>query len=182
MAANRCSGSLRDLKAIRHANRYSRGNRPATVPSGGTGDTPHGSDRTGCLLSQPPPTNATNLGDDRVPDSTYPLSWEARVASVGNQAFARGGAMMALPKSESRVAARQFANQENSESALSVPLADDACNGRAIATLSARLALAGFAMHRLDSGGFLVCRWGLTKHCPDTRALAGFAHQVGARA
>ena len=51
-----------------------------------------------------------------------------------------------------------------------------------IATLTARLALAGFAVHRLDGGGFLVSKWNLTKHCPDLRALAGFAQQVGARA
>jgi hypothetical protein len=56
----------------------------------------------------------------------------------------------------------------------------EACD-KSIATLSARLTTAGFAVHRLDSGGFLVCRWGMSRHCPDARTLAGFAHQVGVR-
>lgn len=52
---------------------------------------------------------------------------------------------------------------------------------KAVATLIACFALAGFAVHRLSCGGFLVAKWNLTKHCPDVRALAGFAELVGAR-
>lgn len=60
---------------------------------------------------------------------------------------------------------------------------DDACNAPAVAPIIARLTAAGFCVSRLEGGGFLVSRWqAMTKHCPDARALAGFAHQVGARA
>lgn len=90
--------------------------------------------------------------------------------------------MTAPQKSESPVAAGQVADQENSESRVSVSPDDAACNGKTIATLSAGLALAGFGLHRLDSGGFLVCRWGMARHCPDGRTLAIFSHQVGVRA
>lgn len=46
-------------------------------------------------------------------------------------------------------------------------------------TLIAHFALAGHAVHRLEDGGFLVCRHGYAKHCPDLHALAGFARQTG---
>jgi hypothetical protein len=57
--------------------------------------------------------------------------------------------------------------------------------GKALATLKASLALAGHAVHELSGGGFLVVatRWaGLCRECPDVRALAAFARQIGARA
>jgi hypothetical protein len=46
-------------------------------------------------------------------------------------------------------------------------------------TLIAQFALAGHAVHRMAEGGFLVCRHGYVKHCPDLAALAGFAKQTG---
>lgn len=48
--------------------------------------------------------------------------------------------------------------------------------------LSLQLALAGFKVHTLPEGGFIICRWGLSKHCPDVRTLGAFARQVGAKA
>jgi 3,4-dihydroxy-2-butanone 4-phosphate synthase len=47
------------------------------------------------------------------------------------------------------------------------------------AMLLAQFALAGHVVHRLADGGFLVCRHGHIKHCPDLAALAGFARQTG---
>jgi hypothetical protein len=46
-------------------------------------------------------------------------------------------------------------------------------------TLIAHFALAGHAVHRLPDGGYLVSRWGQSRHCPDLHALANFAKQTG---
>jgi hypothetical protein len=52
---------------------------------------------------------------------------------------------------------------------------------KATATLTAAFALAGFAVHPLQSGGFLVTRWNLSRHCSDLQALREFATRVGVR-
>jgi hypothetical protein len=49
------------------------------------------------------------------------------------------------------------------------------------ATLLAQFALKGHVVHRLEGGGFLVCRWGLVRACRDLEALEGFARQMGVR-
>lgn len=49
------------------------------------------------------------------------------------------------------------------------------------ATLIARLALVGFAVHPVDVGGFLVTKWNLSRYCGDLHSLAAFAKQVGAQ-
>jgi hypothetical protein len=46
-------------------------------------------------------------------------------------------------------------------------------------TLSAQFAIAGHSVHRLADGGFIVCKHGYAKHCPDIDALAAFAKQTG---
>lgn len=46
-------------------------------------------------------------------------------------------------------------------------------------TLIANFAIAGHAVHRLPDGGYLVSRWGQSRHCPDLHALASFAKQTG---
>ena len=73
-------------------------------------------------------------------------------------------------------------NRANAEESTDRIIAPDGAGGndKPVAALMARLVLAGFAVHRLDGGGFLVCRWGQVRHCPDARTLDGFAHQVGA--
>ncbi|MDZ4290734.1 MAG: hypothetical protein U1C47_02290 [Hydrogenophaga sp.] len=48
------------------------------------------------------------------------------------------------------------------------------------ATLMAKLAIRGHAVHRIATGGYLVCRHGYVKHCADLEALQAFAWQVGA--
>lgn len=48
------------------------------------------------------------------------------------------------------------------------------------ATLTAALALRGHAVHKLATGGFLVCWLGHSRHCGDLESLAAFARQVGA--
>lgn len=47
------------------------------------------------------------------------------------------------------------------------------------ATLKAQFALRGHSVHELAEGGFLVCRHGHAKHCPDLSALAAFARVTG---
>lgn len=47
------------------------------------------------------------------------------------------------------------------------------------ATLIAEFARAGAAVHRLEGGGFVVCRWCYTRHCADLRELFAFARQTG---
>jgi hypothetical protein len=48
------------------------------------------------------------------------------------------------------------------------------------ATLFAAFALRGFSVYRSEDG-YIVCRWGLTKVCPDLRTLTAFAAHVGAQ-
>lgn len=47
-------------------------------------------------------------------------------------------------------------------------------------TLVAQLALKGFQVHAVTTGGFFVAKWNLTKFCPALEDLAAFAEQVGA--
>lgn len=53
-----------------------------------------------------------------------------------------------------------------------------------LATLKAQLALKGFAVHDVTTGGWFVSRWNLTKFCPGPglEDLEVFARQVGATA
>jgi hypothetical protein len=47
-----------------------------------------------------------------------------------------------------------------------------------LATIIAQMVMAGHQVHRLEHG-FLVTRWGMSRHCPDLGSLAGFARQLG---
>ena len=46
------------------------------------------------------------------------------------------------------------------------------------ANLGARLALAGYSLHELAGGGFLVARHDRTAHCSDLGRVAAFLRQV----
>lgn len=46
-------------------------------------------------------------------------------------------------------------------------------------TLIAHFVLAGHAVQCLPDGGYLVSRWGQSRHCSDLPALACFAKQTG---
>jgi len=54
--------------------------------------------------------------------------------------------------------------------------------GNRIATLKAQLALKGFAVHDVSTGGYFVSRWNMAKFCPAIVDLESFAAQVGAPA
>lgn len=54
-------------------------------------------------------------------------------------------------------------------------------DGKALATMRARAAQAGCVLHELSGGGFLLCRWGLTKELPCLRAVGDLLRQIGGR-
>ena len=45
-----------------------------------------------------------------------------------------------------------------------------------------RAALAGYTLHELACGGFLVAKWDRTAHCRNLRAVAAFVRLVGGAA
>ena len=83
--------------------------------------------------------------------------------------------MSTLQKAQSPGGAGQSAN----ETASSAIVSQQPEIFKREATLVAHFALAGHAVHRLPDGGYLVSRWGQSRHCPDLDALAGFAKQTG---
>ncbi|MDT7514678.1 hypothetical protein [Rhodoferax mekongensis] len=55
----------------------------------------------------------------------------------------------------------------------------EAAHQKLITTQIAKLALAGHAVHQLKAGGFMVCKYGLTKFCRDFAELHAFAVKLG---
>lgn len=51
--------------------------------------------------------------------------------------------------------------------------------GKAVATQIAALAIRGHAVHHLQDGGYLVCKYGYTHHALDFAALQAFARKLG---
>lgn len=49
-----------------------------------------------------------------------------------------------------------------------------------VANVTAQLALEGFQVHAVTTGGYFVARWNLTKFCAAVEDLEAFARQVGA--
>ncbi len=88
--------------------------------------------------------------------------------------------MSAPHKSECRVAARQVAENQNTENVPIVAPTADGCNMKRIASLKAGFALRGFGVRECAAGGYFVHRWNLTKFCPALSDLESFAAQVGA--
>jgi hypothetical protein len=75
-------------------------------------------------------------------------------------------------------AARGF--QEDTSECLNFRQSDgDAQDSKELSTLRAKLGLLGLGLYALAGGGYLVTRWGLCRECPDLRAVAAFARQVG---
>lgn len=52
-------------------------------------------------------------------------------------------------------------------------------DSKPIATQIERLALAGHHVINGREGDFTVCKYGMTRHCPDFAELAAFARQLG---
>ena len=79
---------------------------------------------------------------------------------------------------KSPVGAGQIAVETTSS--VSVDGDGDFCNVITARTIAA-MQLRGFSVHRTGEG-FAVCRWNLSRHCPDLRTLVQFARQAGATA
>jgi hypothetical protein len=58
---------------------------------------------------------------------------------------------------------------------------DHAVGRKRIATLTARAALAGFSVTRLDDGQWLVAKWGLGRELADLDAVEAFIAHVSVR-
>jgi hypothetical protein len=58
---------------------------------------------------------------------------------------------------------------------------DDASADKRDATLIARAAQAGVTLRRLDSGGWIASRWGLTRWLDDSSVEAWLDRATGAR-
>lgn len=52
-------------------------------------------------------------------------------------------------------------------------------HSKAVATQIAELALAGHAVHKLQCGDFLVCKYGYSHYAQDVDALLAFARRLG---
>ena len=52
-------------------------------------------------------------------------------------------------------------------------------DGKHIATLRAKLALAGFVVHATVTGGWLVARWDRSHYCARIEDLEAFCRRVG---
>jgi len=59
------------------------------------------------------------------------------------------------------------------------PLPDDEPDAQATAALIVKLQAAGHDVHNDRTGGFLVSRWNLVRHCMDAESLQAFAKQLG---
>ena len=57
----------------------------------------------------------------------------------------------------------------------------DGDDGKALATMKARAALCGCALHELSDGGYLVCRRNYSKAVPCLRAVGDLLRQIGGR-
>ncbi len=55
---------------------------------------------------------------------------------------------------------------------------DVTANQQRLTNLICTFEAAGHAVHKLETG-YLISRWGQTRHCPDFHALIGFARQLG---
>ncbi|MCM2296043.1 hypothetical protein [Rhodoferax sp.] len=56
---------------------------------------------------------------------------------------------------------------------------NQAHDGKAIANQIARLALAGHAVHKGQSGDYLVSKYGMSRYCQDFAELQAFAVKLG---
>lgn len=84
---------------------------------------------------------------------------------------------MAAPQKETPDTGRAQTPKEDGRDC-GEPLASVPTPEKTKATLTARLALCGFALHELADGQFLVCRWDRTRTLPSLPAVAAFLSLV----
>ena len=86
------------------------------------------------------------------------------------------GAGSATPKKDEATGQGGFKGQGSTHTP---DCAEDLAQRKELARLGAHLALAGFNLHELAGGAFLIARWDRTAHCSDLRAVAGFLRRIG---
>lgn len=80
---------------------------------------------------------------------------------------------------ESDNARRQPGVIGEQESADSGDCANDGANRKALASMTARAALCGCTLHELSGGGYLLCRWGMSRELPCLRAVGDLLRRIG---
>lgn len=83
--------------------------------------------------------------------------------------------MIKPQKSECPAATGQDAEQSNND----LDFATGHRPRQEVATLIAQLAIRGHAVHTMQSGDFLVCKYGLSYYAADFGALQAFARKLG---
>jgi hypothetical protein len=75
--------------------------------------------------------------------------------------------------------AQGFGGKEENSAAI---VADDNATRKELSSMKAKAALAGCELHELAAGGFLLCRWGLSRELPSLGAVAALLRSMtGAR-
>jgi hypothetical protein len=73
-------------------------------------------------------------------------------------------------------AARGFGGYDSSSERIVAQPCDER---KALADLKGRAALAGCELNELASGGYLLCRWGLSRELPSLGAVAALLRTMG---
>jgi len=76
-------------------------------------------------------------------------------------------------------ARRQPGVVEEQRSADSGDCANEGANREALAMMTARAALCGCTLHELSSGGYLLCRWEMSRELPCLRAVGNLLRRIG---
>lgn len=74
--------------------------------------------------------------------------------------------------------ANSAARQDQTETDATI-IGDGHSADKTLANLTALAALAGYEVHPLSDGSFLVCRWNLSRPCSDLQALSTFLRMLG---
>jgi hypothetical protein len=72
--------------------------------------------------------------------------------------------------------AQGFKEQETADNG---DCADTSANRKALATMTAQAAACGCTLHELATGGYLLCRWGMSKELPCLRAVGEMLRRIG---
>lgn len=105
------------------------------------------------------------------------------MAALGIAAAAHPGLIEPINDEAPRLAgAEGFRDQSNTDNThCAGPTAADQPIGRFFA-LAAHAAIAGYGLHELAGGGYLLCKWGMARELPDLRAVVALMRQIGIRA
>ena len=86
--------------------------------------------------------------------------------------------MITAHKSECPVAAGQYAKDQSTND---LNFVTDERQRKDESTVIARLALAGYVVHRSNCNDYTVCKYGYAHYCQDLSELTAFAVRLGVR-